>query len=242
LICSNNKVRDPDDVLSWYYGLTPLFVGGRNARQFAASNGINEQTFYNWISKYEKGEFVESSNPYQKRVRSSLFPTVEVELHRFLQAFDEWYALHHSSENADNSDPMAHARPQISRQVLQAKAKEIAAQVLPPDQRAHFTGGTNWINRYIRRYNLAQKVSMDTAAVVALSEQDLQEIDTISKQIDVSTFIAMPVNPSAAADVYDEHDDHDESVEMQDAPGVTADGEDVEAELAGKNRRSRRKH
>jgi transposase-like protein len=48
-------------------------VGGRNARQFAAANSINEQTFYNWLNKYEKGELSAESvaaNPKQKRSRA----------------------------------------------------------------------------------------------------------------------------------------------------------------------------
>jgi hypothetical protein len=204
-------------------------IGGRNAREFAANNGINEQTFYNWISKYDRGEFVEASNPYQKRFFSSHFPAVEVELHKFLQAFDKWYTLHHTSDGVD--DEVAHPRPPISRQLLQTKAKEFATKVLPPEQCAQFKGGTNWISRYIRRYNLAQKVSMDAAAVFALSEQDLAEIDVISQQI----------NPSSTANIFAVRDADDEDDEEHlSVAGVTAEDDDEFG--ASSNKRSKRKN
>jgi transposase-like protein len=49
-------------------------LGGRNARQFAAAHSVNEQTFYNWLNKYDKGEFSAdrvTPSPGQKRARSA---------------------------------------------------------------------------------------------------------------------------------------------------------------------------
>jgi transposase-like protein len=129
-------------------------AGGRNVRSFANANGINEQTFYNWVHKYDKGSFPSSPNPKRKRARESNYPTVEAELLRFIETHETM------SKAAGAGDKPAG----ISWLTLQTKASEIAQGVLGPEQRAAFKSSSGWIRNLIRRNNLGQRMNPDSSA------------------------------------------------------------------------------
>jgi transposase-like protein len=133
-------------------------AGGRNVRVFAAANDINEQTFYNWVHRYDRGRFLNSPNPTRKRIRESRYPAVEAELLRYMESRQDSYKTERGAEKS------------LSWVTLQTKAAEIAQDVLSPEQCMQFKSSSGWIRNLLRRNNLQKNQnSSDSASSTPMS-------------------------------------------------------------------------
>lgn len=174
--------------------------GGQNVRAYANAHGINEQTFYGWIERYERGTLNEaqSLNPQRKRARKSQFPEVEEELLQFVMAYEQYF---NEQRQADGGFEGASEPVYISRTTLQAKAAEIALRLVvgpaggvvgdEDDDEAHEVGvGAwpssssfgSWLRRFIQRHNLGHRIDPDNGAP-ALPRTQLRAIEALMRTL-----------------------------------------------------------
>jgi transposase-like protein len=190
--------RLPGTVRSFTYAkkmeMIKLFRDGdvRDARTFAALQGINEQTFYSWLHAYDRGEMPEDVNPLQKKLLKSHFPEIENEMRRWVEAHSVW-----ASTNFPEDPPL------ITHQTLVVKVRDLAQMLYAAEERPAFIKApAQWIRGFLRRNNLGHKVDMNTGADT-LTDAEIGEISAIA-MANAPAAAARYVTPQAVDDIGDE--------------------------------------